>query len=117
MHFEQRKLNPYADPVSANDLKEGDVYYSVTFVDSDMTIPIMNTFVYSGINLDEGDDNRLYFQDVESYLEGIRYTSANSENYASFFCCDINDTNAIFEFEQALEQLMRCSLRRRGITS
>ena len=41
MHFEGRELKPYAEPVTASELKQGSVYFSVTFADDDMTIPVM----------------------------------------------------------------------------
>jgi hypothetical protein len=36
--------------------------------------------MFAGRNLDPEDaENHLYFQDAESYLQGIRYGSANGE--------------------------------------
>jgi hypothetical protein len=58
------------------------------------------------------EDDRLYFQDVESYLQGVRYSSPTAEN-ASFQVPTEKNINHIFEYERALEHLMSCSLRRR----
>ena len=62
-------------------LVQGNIYFSVQFADEDMLIPIMETWVFAGRNLDPEDaENHLYFQDVESYLQGMRYGSATAEN-------------------------------------
>jgi hypothetical protein len=69
--------------------------------------------VFAGTNLDpEDEDGWLYFQDVESYRQGVRYDSATSEN-ANFQVQTNKGINHIFEYECALEQLMKCSLRRK----
>ena len=113
IRFEARDLNPWADPVTVDILKEGEVYFSVQFADDDMLIPIMETWVFAGRKLDPDDvDDRLYFQDVESYLNGVRYDTAASEN-AEFQVPTEKNIKHIFEFEKALEVLMRCSLARR----
>ncbi|SRR6266851_1419669 len=115
MRFEGRELKPYAEPVIANQLKEGDVYFSVQFVDDDMLIPIVETWVFAGRKLDpEDEDDRLYFQDVESWRDGVRYGSPNAET-ANFQAPTENNINHIFEYERALEVLMSCSLRRRKV--
>jgi hypothetical protein len=116
MRFEERELKPYAEPVSAGALREGEVYFSAQFADEGMIIPIMETWVFVGRNLDpeDADGDRLYFQDVESYGQGIRYNSAESDN-ATFQTSSERSINHFFEYEQALDQLMKCSLRRRKL--
>jgi hypothetical protein len=81
-----------------------------------MLVPIMETWVFAGRNLDpeDADDDRLYFQDVESYRQGIRHGSASAEN-ATFQLPSEKSINHIFDYERALEQLMKCSLRRRRV--
>jgi hypothetical protein len=83
MRFEERELKPYAQPVSVGNLKEGEVYFSVTFIDDEMCIPTMETLVFIGRDLNNDDSGRLYFQDVDSYMEGIRYDSAQEEDYVT----------------------------------
>ncbi len=113
MRFEERELKPYAEPVTATLLKEGETYFSVQYADENMLIPIVETWFFAGRKLSPEDvENHLYFQDVESYLQGIRYGSANAEN-ATFQVALERNTNHIFEYENALEELMKCSLRRR----
>jgi hypothetical protein len=36
MYFEGRDLTDHAEPISANDLREGQVYFAVTYVDDEM---------------------------------------------------------------------------------
>jgi len=84
MRFEARELKPYAEPVTASLLKEGNVYFSVHFADKELIIPTLEAWVFAGRKLDPNDDeNHLWFQDVESYREGIRYDSATEENSRS----------------------------------
>ena len=113
MRFEAREIKPYAEPVSASALKVGDVYFSVQFADSNLLIPIMETWIFLGRRFDPEDvEDRLYFQDVESYRQGIRYDSEDTGD-AKFQVPTENNINHIFEYERALERLMECSLRRR----
>jgi hypothetical protein len=84
MRFEERELKSYAEPVTSNLLTEGEVYFSVQFADEDMLIPILEAWVFAGRKLDPKDvEGHLYFQDLASYRQGIRYASATAEN-ASF---------------------------------
>jgi hypothetical protein len=113
MRFEERDLKPYAQPVTAKVLEQGKVYFSVQFADDDMLIPIMETWVFAGCNLDPEDaENHFYFQDVESHLQGIRYGTATEKN-ATFQVALEHNTKHFFEYEYALEELLKCSLRRR----
>jgi hypothetical protein len=117
MRFEERELNPYAEHVTANRLREGEVYLSVQYADEHLLIPIIETWVFAGRKLDPDDPaNHLYFQDVESYLQGIRYSSATPKN-ATFEVALEGETNHFFEYERALEELMKCSLRRRKLSA
>jgi|SRR5215813_7064 len=118
MYFEERELKPYAEPVSTSELREGTTYFAVNYVPGDMLIPIMETLVFIGRNLDIGDVGKVYFQDVRSYRQGIRHdTDPSDEGYASdvnaeIFCGPENQVSHIFEYEQALDNLIKCSLRR-----
>jgi len=113
MHFKGKELKPYAEPVLIEELEPGSVYFSVNFVDNDMLIPVIETLVFIGRNLDGEDKETLYFQDVDSYNQGIRYESATSKDYVRFFHCPESDAGNVFKYENALDELMRCSLRRK----
>lgn len=55
IRFEARDRKPYSQPVTAKALEQGKVYFSVQFADDDMPIPIMETWVFAGRNLDPED--------------------------------------------------------------
>jgi hypothetical protein len=119
MRFE-RELKPYAEPVSAPQLKEGAIYFFVNFVDGELLIPMMEPVVFVGRNFEPGDEGRVYFQDVYSYREGIRYDMpepASEESSAEFHTGSEDELGHVFEYEQALDVLIACSLRRRKLLS
>jgi hypothetical protein len=112
MRFEERELPSRAVPASPGQLKEGSVYFSVNFIDREMLIPTMEAWVYVGRNLEPEDQGQLYFQDIESYRRGVSYQTAKEGDYVQFLL-ESEDSLYLFEFERALEELMRCLLRRR----
>jgi hypothetical protein len=113
MRFEERELKPYAEPISASELKEGLVYFSVTFIDDDMLIPLVETLVFIGRDLEPGDSGQVYFQDIGSHHRGIRYGATTEDDYANFLVGSENELGHLFDYEHALDLLMKCSLRRR----
>ncbi|MCI0349984.1 MAG: hypothetical protein L0Z53_11220 [Acidobacteriales bacterium] len=113
MRFEARELKPYAEPVSAEQLKVGEIYFSLQFHDEEMLIPILEPFVFLSRNLIPEAPDHLVFQTVESYRQGIRYETATEENYLDFQGGTEENINHIFEYERALDGLMSCALRRR----
>lgn len=113
MRFEERELKPYAEPVSANKLKEGSIYFFLGYVDDEMLIPGLEPVVFVGRNLDPEDEERVYFQDLDSYRRGVRYDSATKGDDATFYTGSENEEGHVFEYERALDQLMLCSLKRR----
>ena len=113
MHFEERELKPYAEPVLESDLKEGAVYFSVTFIDDDMLVPLMETLVFIGRDLEPEDSGQVYFQDANSYQRGVRYGKPLEDEQATFLAGSKNELGHIFTYEHALDSLMKCSVRRR----
>src|SRR5215472_7940098 len=94
LHFEERELKPYAQPVPTDQLELGGVYFFAHFLDS-LLIPDFKTVVYVGMDLKPGlaeadtqddDEGIVYFQDIRSYWDGIRYESVTPESHASFYC-------------------------------
>ena len=111
MRFE-RELPPFAEPISAAALKEGSVYFAVQFLDDDLLTPVMEALVFLGKNLGSEDMDQLHFQDAESYRDGVRSGSADAEE-AIFYVQSENELNHIFEYERAVDVLLRCLLKRR----
>jgi hypothetical protein len=110
--FERRNLRPYAEPVSASELCNETVYFAVNFVDDEMLIPVFETVVFIGRDLEAGDVGKVYFQDVQSYREGIRYGQNSEDEWAKFQTGSEDQLGHIFVFERALDVLIRCSARR-----
>ncbi len=116
MRFEARALKPHAEPVDPQRLVVGVVYFSVTFVDEEMLCPALEPLVFVGVDLDPGDENRLYFQDPDSYRRGVRYPAVPTDGGATIFSAHRDYARNIFEYERALDCLLVCALRR-GRTS
>jgi len=119
--FESRKLNPWADFARAGELREGAVYFHVSYRDDDMLVPYMEPLVFVGRNLEPDVVDRAYFQDLDSYQEGMRFSNAVDKAFVEArweplfqsFQEKHGQVMAVYEFELALEELMRCSLKRR----
>jgi len=112
MWFEGRELKSYAEPVSGTSLLENKVYFSLQFADEEMLVPIVQPVVFVGRNLVSGDEDLFYFQDFESYSMGSHEESASGSDPTAFNVRGRDDLKHIFEYERALESLMKCSLRR-----
>jgi len=113
MDLNAQKIRPYSTPVSGAELRTGRTYFSVTYADEHMRIPVIETLVFLGRNLSEGDTNRLYFQDADSYIRGVRFETARETDGAEFHTCTPKDLGAVFELENAIEELLRCVTRGR----
>jgi hypothetical protein len=113
MRFEARELTPYAESISTSDLEEAATYFSIHYVDDEMLIPTMETLVFIGRDREEGDSGQVYFQDIHSYRRGIRYETASEADQAQFSTGSENEMGHLFEYERALDELLRCSLKRR----
>lgn len=72
----------------------------------------MEPKIFVGRNLDP-DEPGFYFQDVDSYYRGIRFKSSTEADGALF---EIGTERHILEYEHALDELLKCSLRRQRKT-
>lgn len=108
MWFEGRDLAPYATPVTAGELRVGAIYFKVTFLDDDLLIPEVITLAFAGMQKRNGE-TVFSFQDACSYLSGARYPDTPLEGVdIHMFECAADGLNSVFEYERALETLMRC---------
>ena len=110
MHFEC-DLPSYAEPVSADKLIIGEVYFSVHYADEGMLLPIVETLVFTGSREDEDGSAVCCFQDLGSHRQRIELDSPESEG-ALFYFQPAAQLNHIFEYQFGLDELIRCSLRR-----
>lgn len=114
LRFAGRELKPYGEYVESSELVEGEIYFAVHFLDDQMLVPELDPLVFIGRNLERGESGRLYFQDAASYMSGNRY--GDSVGHEGETKIHVVEENApfVFEFEKALDVLMRCSLKRQG---
>jgi hypothetical protein len=78
-----------------------------------MLIPVLEPVVFLGIDVLEPKTGELYFQNAETHLRGLRIETASSEELQEYFHAQGRDeTKHIFTFEHALDEVLRCALRR-----
>ena len=115
--FGSRRLKQYSTPVRTMDLKTNTVYFSLNFFDKDLLIPCLRPVIFVGQNLNPHDRGAVfYFQDLESHIQGLRYDHTKRTKSTYFYSGSEGELNYIFEYERGLEELMKCSLRRKRAT-
>lgn len=118
--FPGRELPPWAEHVRPDDLVEHEVYFTVSFLDREMSIPELQAVVFLGRNLAPDDINRVYFQDASSYFDGTRpFDQLRGETRpdADAVVQSMQDSDCfLMEYEKAVEVLLRCLLRRQAVT-
>jgi hypothetical protein len=106
----------YDESVRNGELRKGEIYYQVTYLDDLTLVPMLQPYVFIGRDLSEGDEQQVYFQDATSYAAGIRFENALDDGTdignAHIISGSPSDVH-VMEFEQALKALIKCELRRR----
>jgi hypothetical protein len=115
MYFEGRDLNAFSEPVSSGQLKTGQVYFLVGFIDDKMLVPMLEAYVFIGRNLKPQDQDRLYFQTFVSHKQGLTWSSSSPDDGHEFLCQPEDQLGMLFEYEHALNELLKCSLRRKKV--
>lgn len=109
--FASREVSEDCEPVTADDLEVGKVYFDLGYADWDLLIPSMETLVL--VKMSEKDGLRVFlFQTATAHFSGIPIEDAGSHEYPMLREYDENSLNAIFDFEGMFEQFLICSLRR-----
>jgi hypothetical protein len=111
LHFE-RELPTYAEPVNADKLAIGETYFAVQYLDEDLLLPTVETLILTEKKQGEDGKTVFCFQDRRSYRAGIRRGSAEAGCAISYSQPE-QYLNHIFEYEYAVDELIRCVLRRR----
>jgi hypothetical protein len=112
MQFSGRDLKPHAEPITPERLVAGEIYFTVKYHDQDLLAPEVEALAFLGNDLEAGPEGvGHYFQDAGSYLAGVRY-GVDDEGQALFLHQPPGQVKHIFEFEKALDELLKCSLRR-----
>lgn len=115
--FEVGELKPYVEYVRSDELREGEIYFRVIYLDDLTLVPMLQPYVFIGRDLDEGDEQQVYFQDAASYAAGVRLDDAREGGdigNAYILSGTASDVN-VMEFEEALKALIKCELRRREV--
>jgi hypothetical protein len=118
MRFEIEDLKPYNEYVRGDELREGEIYFRVVYLDDLMLVPMLQPYVFIGRDLDEGDEQQVYFQDGTSYAAGVRFENALDDGVDIGNAYLISGTAGdvhVMEFEEALKTLIKCELRRREV--
>ena len=111
LHFEG-DLPAYAEPVKAVELEIGETYFAVQYLDEDLLFPTVETLILADKKHDADGAAIFCFQDLGSYKAGIPFGSADADS-ALFYSQSEQNLEHIFDFEHALDELIRCALRRR----
>lgn len=102
--FPERVLPLYAESVEADDLVVGSIYYSVKYLDDETLTPEMIPLTFVGPSLAKPD--RMVFRecspsyDSEGNLQDERLHRVDKK------------VTGVYTFDGALDELLRCSLRR-----
>ncbi len=111
--FQSREVSDRWDPLTADDLEVGSVYFDLGYADNDLLFPVLETLVL--VNISERDGLRVFlFQVATAYFSGILYNDVGDYDYPMLFEHDEKSLNSIFDFEKTLDQFLICSLRREG---
>ena len=113
--FPATELPPYGEPVSPDEMRVGQVYFSLHFLDKDLLVPCLQPLIFLGVDLDGENKNERYFQDFNSHRAGVRYGGRRDGESACFEVCGPDGGNHIFDYEHALRLLMLCGLTRHDI--
>jgi hypothetical protein len=109
MWFDAREIPAYAEPIMPDQLKSGEVYWTVRFIDKNMLIPTSEPRVFIGRDLEAGDCGMTYFQDARSYFD-----QDSEDGEAMIVAMHESDLIYVFQFDRALDRLLECSLRRKA---
>jgi hypothetical protein len=109
MQFDDRELPAQSAPVRPDQLKTGQVYWAVKFVDQAMLIPLLEPRVFIGRDLEDGEPGELYFQDAQSY-----FSASGAETAGAVVTMQESDMTYLFEFDAALHRLLLCWQRQKG---
>ena len=66
MRFGERELSSFAEPVSEESLNEGQVYFSIQYMEEGLLTPTMRPLVFVGRYVASDGLSRFRFQDVSS---------------------------------------------------
>jgi hypothetical protein len=82
------------------ELKKGEIYFLVGFLDNELKFPSIDTYIYEGI--DEVEASGHLFINIIGYLNKIGQSDEEGGQYISF---PVNNINGILDKEHLIEWL------------
>jgi hypothetical protein len=98
-------------PVSVTDLNNSDTYLSVSYLDDQLLIPIVETIVFLGCDIFAEGGDTLYFQYAESYFEQGAFVPGVSQQREPLLAATPDGLNNIFTVPNGSEALVLCAER------
>lgn len=85
--------------------KENCAYFRVTYPDRERMFPIVETFVYLGLNLSDDDkDDTYYFQPASDYVRHGHAATADVDE-RPVICVGSEELNEMMDFERVVALL------------
>lgn len=116
MKFE-RDLPEYPQSIDVTNLREGTLCFRIVYNDREMLVPSLKPVVFVGRDLEAEDQGIVYFQDYDSYRDGVRYDSPPGHPQAEFETFEASQRTVMFSFENAIDDLLLCLMRRRAVVA
>lgn len=114
IQFGSREMPDYAEYLPPSELRIGETYFRVVYADDDLVTPELYAYVFVGRDLQVGDVGKLYFQDYDSYRHGSRFDAPSADCETEIQCFLESQYSGVYDYEHALNELMKCSLRRQA---
>lgn len=112
MQVFSQTLSPLGVPASR--LTVGGLYFVVSYLDEECIIPIVDSLIFLGRNLEGHSEKALYFQDAASHRESGPYPNAHNETATVTVVDSDSDLPPnLFELEGVLDELARCAQRKK----
>ena len=121
--FDAKQLSQFQECIDESELKEGETYFTVYYLDDEMLVPQLTPVTFIGRQLD-GDEpeDTLYFQDYDSYRQGLRWPPNQTGDSqpdvtgvrVTITSVKSSESTDVCSYEQALDSILKCALRRRS---
>jgi hypothetical protein len=102
--------------VDASRLVVGRMYLAISYLDDDCLVPVVESLVFLGRNVDGEDEHALYFQDAESHREHGAFPNVQGGD-ARIVVTGPTPPPNLFELDGAVDELSRCAERTRRTRS
>lgn len=105
---------PPIRPVSVADLKKGNVYISVSYLDEQLLVPIVETLIFLDVDIFREGCDLLFFQHAESFFERGEFVPGASDR-EELLVAEPDGLNNIFTVPNGSDALTLCAGRWRRL--